>query len=60
MVDEDEELAADDSESDGVDPRDHTRPPVRFRLVRALAGTGVVKQGLFEPDFSGPARVSLP
>lgn len=28
------------------DPSDQTRPPVRVRLLLALAGTGVLKHGL--------------
>ena len=45
--DDDEVELEDDSVNDG-ELRDQTRPPVRARLLLALAGTGVLKQG-----FSG-------
>ena len=46
-----------DSVSEG-DPRDQTRPPVRVRLLLALAGTGVLKHG-FSGSGSGSGTLGL-
>lgn len=55
--DDDEEVVEleDDSVKDG-DPRDQTRPPVRDRLLLALAGIGVVKQGFSGTEGFGSGR----
>lgn len=46
---DDEEDEEDDSV---VDPNDQRRPPVRMRLVLALAGTGDAKQGFVRETIS--------
>lgn len=53
---EDEELELEDDSVNDGDPSDQTRPPVRVRLLLALAGTGVLKQGL---RASGSGRFSV-
>lgn len=42
---EDEEVELEEDSVNEGEPSDQTRPPVRARLLLALAGTGVLKQG---------------
>lgn len=56
---EEEELELEDVSVNEGDPSDQTRPPVRVRLLLALAGTGVLKQGFSGKGAAWSGRFSV-